>query len=141
MLLSLDAEPVRLHCQGDIKYITDSQIDNVLLSILNSLVMAICLISFALCTRALYRAVLLRNTTVVFFQQTYAQELSWDGRMEFVNFWYVMIILNDVLLVVGSAMKERIESSDFSGDEWNICSVLLGVGEYSVLGKTMVRIS
>lgn len=134
MLLSLDAEPIRLHCQGDTEVIiSTAQYESFLATLVNLCVILICLISFALCTRALYRAVLLRQTTVAFFRDTYAgQELSREGRCEFVNFWYVMIIGNDVLLVIGSAMKEQIERSDFTTDRWNVCSVLLGLGNMLV---------
>lgn len=132
MLLSLEAEPVRLHCQGDTHYVTNAEIDDALRSILNSCVICICLVSFALCTRALWRAYLLRKQTCAFFRETYAVELSWDGRMEFLNFWYVMIICNDVLLVIGSSMKEQIERSNFTANEWNTCSVLLGIGNLLV---------
>lgn len=132
MLLSLDAEPIRLHCQGDVQYITDSEIDAALRSILNSFVIIICLISFLLCARAIYRAWLLRGQTIEFFSTTYGTELSWDGRMEFINFWYIMILFNDVLLIVGSSMKEQIERSNFTANEWNVCSVLLGIGNLMV---------
>lgn len=132
MLLSLDAEPIRLHCQGDVEYITDSEIDAALRSILNSFVIIICIISFVLCARALYRAWLLRGQCIDFFRITYGTELSWDGRMEFVNFWYIMILFNDILLIVGSSMKEQIERSNFTANEWNTCSVLLGIGNLLV---------
>lgn len=132
MLLSLDAEPIRLHCQGDVEYITTSEIDAALRTLLNSFVIIICLLSFILCTRALYRAWLLRNQTIEFFRSTYGTELSWDGRMEFINFWYIMIIINDLLLILGSSLKEQIERSNFTADEWNTCSVMLGIGNLLV---------
>lgn len=83
MLLALDALPIRLHCKGDVEYTIDSEIDAALRSILNTFVIIICLISFCLCTRAIYRAQLLRNQTVVFFRETYGKELSLDGKIEF----------------------------------------------------------
>lgn len=43
-----------------------------------------------------------------------------------------MIICNDLLLIMGSAMKEQIERSNFTGNEWNTCSVLLGIGNLLV---------
>ena len=132
MLLSLDAEPIRLHCQGDVQYITESEIDAALRSLLNTFVIVICIISFALCTRAIYRAILLKRQTIDFFRTNLNQELSFEGRMEFINLWYVMIIFNDCLLILGSSMKEQIERSDFTGNDWNTCSVLLGVGNLLV---------
>lgn len=35
--------------------------------------------------------------------------LSYRARWEFWNLWYIMIIINDVLIIGGSAIKERIE--------------------------------
>lgn len=132
MLLSLDAEPIRLHCHGDVTYITDTVIDSALRSILNVFVITICVASLSLCTRALYRARLLQRQTDTFFRVTYGYPLSQDDNMQFVNFWYIMIVLNDILLILGSILKEQIERKNFSVDQWNICSVLLGVGNMLV---------
>ena len=132
MQLSLDAVPTRLHCHGDIKYITDSEIDAALRSILNIFVILICFVSFVLCARALYRAQILRGATVDFFRMTYQRELSFDGKVEFLNIWYIMIVLNDILLIIGSALKEQIERRHFAANEWNTCSLLLGVGNLLV---------
>lgn len=35
--------------------------------------------------------------------------LSYKARWEFWNLWYVMIIINDILIIWGSGIKERIE--------------------------------
>lgn len=132
MLLSLDAEAVRLHCNGNAEYIVDTEIEIALHSILNFFVILICFASLMLCTRALYRARLLCNQTDTFFRVTYGHPLSGEDRWEFVNFWYIMIICNDVLLILGSIIKEQIERTNFAADQWNICSVLLGVGNLLV---------
>lgn len=132
LLLSLDAEPVRLQCHGDIAYVTDTVIDTALRSILNVFVILICVASFSLCTRALYRARLLQKQTDTFFRVTHGTTLSSEDRWQFVNFWYIMIICNDVLLILGSILKEQIERKNFTVDQWNICSVLLGVGNMLV---------
>lgn len=132
MMLSLDAEPIRLHCQGNIEYITDTEIDTALRSMLNVFVILICIVSFSLCARALYRARLLQKQTDAFFRITFGHPLQGEDYWEFVNFWYIMIILNDVLLVLGSIIKDQIERKNFVADQWNICSVLLGVGNLLV---------
>lgn len=132
MIMSLDAEPIRLNCKGNTEYYTDSEIDAALRSFLNLFVITICCISFGLCTRAIYRAQLLRSSTQRFFRNHFNKELSFDGRMEFLNFWYIMIICNDILLIIGSAIKEQIERKNFLGNEWNMCSLLLGIGNLLV---------
>jgi mucolipin 3 len=132
MRLSLEAEPTRLNCKGDVEYVTTSQIDAALRSTLNVMVILICLVSFCLCTRAIYRAQLLRVCTCDFWRLHFNRELSREGRFEFINLWYMMIIVNDVLLVMGSALKERIEMRHFAANEWNHCSLLLGIGNLLV---------
>lgn len=132
MSLYLEAEPYKLTCKGDTAYITDNKIDQVLRSILNILVILICAVSFILCSRAIYRAQLLKELTVQFFRQTYDKDLSMDGRLEFLNIWYIMIIVNDILIIMGSAIKEQIERNQFTNDQWNVCSLFLGTGNLLV---------
>lgn len=132
MQLSLDAEAVRLHCKGNMEYRSGSQIEALLRTCLNVLVIIVCAVSFALCTRALYRAQLLRQVTVKFFWQSYQRPLSCDGQMEFLNIWYIMIICNDVLLVMGSGLKQQIQANNFTANEWNACALFLGIGNLLV---------
>ncbi|XP_030372669.1 mucolipin-3-like isoform X2 [Scaptodrosophila lebanonensis] len=132
MLLSLDAAATRLKCRGDTDFTYDAEFDTILRSILNIFVLLTCAVSCALCTRALWRAYLLRFTTINFFRRQLGKELSFDGRLEFVNFWYIMIIFNDVLLIIGSALKEQIEGRFVVVDQWDTCSLFLGVGNLLV---------
>jgi hypothetical protein len=46
---------------------------------------------------------------MAFFQKTYKKDLSVEGQWEFLNMWYIMIIVNDILIILGSAIKEEIE--------------------------------
>ncbi|XP_017137208.1 mucolipin-3 [Drosophila miranda] len=132
MLLSLDAEATRLKCHGATDFISEANFDSMLRSVLNIFVLLTCALSFALCTRALWRAYLLRCTTVNFFRSHFGKDLSFDGRLEFVNFWYIMIIFNDILLIIGSALKEQIEGRYLVVDQWDTCSLFLGIGNLLV---------
>lgn len=128
MLLSLDAEPRKLQCKGDTRYITDNRIESALRTLLNLLVIMICSISFLLCSRAIYRAQMLKFETMNFFKNTYGKTLSLEGRLEFLNCWYIMIIINDLLILIGSIIKERIERQHSNSDHWSVCSIFLGTG-------------
>lgn len=86
-LLSLDADAIRLHCRGDEEYLSDSVIDSALRTLLNVSVIMICLLSFTLCARAIYRAQILKDHTIQFFRMHFGKELSFPGRMEFLNMW------------------------------------------------------
>lgn len=106
VLLSLDAEATRLKCKGDTDFISEARFDAILRSILNIFVLMTCALSFALCTRALWRAYLLKCTTKNFFRSHFGKELSFDGRLEFINFWCVKFMasilfhLINVLLIL-----------------------------------------
>ncbi|KAG5887828.1 hypothetical protein JTB14_022686 [Gonioctena quinquepunctata] len=128
MLLMLDAEAVRLECKGDIQYVTDNEIEAVLRSLLNYLVIFTCVTSLVLCCRAVWRAQQLKQITDKFFQAHFEQPLSSQDKMKFLNTWYIMIIINDLLIIIGSLVKEQIEKEEFTTDQWDVCSLFLGVG-------------
>lgn len=132
MLLSLEANPVRLVCKGDVEYVTDDEIDSILQSILNYFVIIICVTSFVLCSRAVWRAQQLKQLTNTFFINNFNRPLSQKDKNKFLNLWYIMIIINDVLIIVGSSIKEQIERKEFTSDQWNVCSLLLGLGNLLV---------
>nr|MBE5724918.1 transient receptor potential cation channel, mucolipin ortholog [Cucujiformia] len=132
MAVSLDAEPIRLNCKGDVRYVIGSEIDSLLRSILNYLVIFICLLSFTLCGRAVWRAQQLKGITDQFFKTHFNKQLSMGDRRKFYNLWYVMIIVNDVLIIIGSAIQQQIEKEEFTSDQWNVCSVFLGLGNLLV---------
>nr|NVI71495.1 transient receptor potential cation channel, mucolipin ortholog [Cucujiformia] len=132
ILLSLDAEPIRLMCKGDVEYVTDSKIDTFLRSLLNYLVIIICVMSSILCGRAVWRAQQLRRLTENFFQKHFEQSLSHSDKMKFFNMWYITIMINDFLIIIGSAIKEQIERREFTSDQWNVCSLFLGIGNMLV---------
>nr|NVI71360.1 transient receptor potential cation channel, mucolipin ortholog [Cucujiformia] len=132
MILSLDAEPIRLNCKGDVEYYSENEINSLLRSILNYLVIFICLLSFVLCGRAIWRAQQLRGITEAFFRTNFNKSLSVGDKRKFFNLWYVMIIINDVLIIIGSSIQEQIEKEEFTSDQWNVCSVFLGLGNLLV---------
>ncbi|KAF5279758.1 hypothetical protein FQA39_LY05448 [Lamprigera yunnana] len=132
MSLSLEAQPVRLTCQGDVIFTKGNKIDLILTTILNVLVILICCISCILCCRAIWRAHNLKTITNNFFKFNYHRELNNNDKMEFLNLWYIMIIINDILIIIGSAIKQRIEHNHFTFDQWNTGSVFLGTGNMLV---------
>nr|MBE5724915.1 transient receptor potential cation channel, mucolipin ortholog [Cucujiformia] len=132
MVVSLDAEPIRLNCKGDIEYVTGNEINSILRSLLNYLVITICLLSFILCGRAIWRAQQLRQITENYFISNFNKPLCSSDRRKFFNLWYMMIIVNDVLIIIGSSIQEQIEKEEFTSDQWNVCSVFLGLGNLLV---------
>nr|NVI71479.1 transient receptor potential cation channel, mucolipin ortholog [Cucujiformia] len=132
MAVSLDADAIRLNCKGDVEYVTGNEINSLLRSILNYLVIFICFLSFVLCGRAIWRAQQLKSLTDSYFIKHFNKRLTSIDKRTFLNLWYVMIIVNDVLIIFGSSIQEQIEKEEFTSDQWNVCSVFLGLGNLLV---------
>lgn len=46
----------------------------------------------------------------IFFHAYYNKIVTWSDRMEFVNGWYILIIISDTLTIAGSALKIGIQT-------------------------------
>lgn len=127
VVMNLDAEPTRITCvNGTIEYKANENMRKALAMVLNCLVIVLCILSAVLCVRSLLRAFQLKDETVLLFQDHYNKELSWNDKLHFLNCWYVMIVVNDVLIVIGTVVRIQIDykhSESFDG-----CSIMLGTG-------------
>lgn len=130
--VSLGMIPDMLDCREGIHLGVKYALEIALLNVLNGLVIFICFLSFILCSRAIIRAQALKYETVQFFRNHFGKRLTVNDKLEFLNMWYVMIIINDALIIVGSAIKIQIENKVTDGDLYNACSALLGTGSLLV---------
>lgn len=125
---------------------------------INFAVLLLCLLSFTLCVRSLWRAASLRARTNRFFTIAYKKQLDLDSSLHFLDGWILMILFNDALLVFAtgtnlifqfylsklSSLHVSLVNSDFGDDEESdgrflkpssynqIGSALLGVGNLLV---------
>ncbi|XP_029913087.1 mucolipin-1b isoform X1 [Myripristis murdjan] len=88
------------------------------------LVAFVCLLSLLLCGRSILRGVLLQHEYVQFFKHRLGRRVSWGDRMEFINGWYILLIISDMFTIVGSFIKIGIESKNLSS--YDVCGILLG---------------
>ncbi|GBO06009.1 Mucolipin-3 [Araneus ventricosus] len=100
----------------------------MLRQLLNSFVIIFSVVSAILCARSLYAGYKLAKETYNFFKQYYQKEISFCELLDFIDFWYVNIIVSDILLISGSLVKMQIEERSAEGREYARCSILLGVG-------------
>ncbi|KAL8575327.1 hypothetical protein ACOMHN_003161 [Nucella lapillus] len=93
-------------------------------------VIAICVLSILLCGRSLFRAWRLKRLTERMFLEHQGVTLIFDDRMEFVNLWYFLIIVNDIITIIGAAYKIQLETRTVSITSFNYdwCSLMLGLG-------------
>ncbi|XP_062264739.1 mucolipin-1-like [Platichthys flesus] len=92
--------------------------------LLDVLVAVVCLLSLLLCGRSILRGIVLQYEYVHFFHLTLCRSVSWGDRMEFINGWYILLIISDVFTIVGSFIKIGIESKNLSS--YDLCGILLG---------------
>uniref|UniRef100_A0A8D2J7V9 Mucolipin 3 n=1 Tax=Varanus komodoensis TaxID=61221 RepID=A0A8D2J7V9_VARKO len=92
--------------------------------IFDAFVILTCLASLILCTRSVIKGIRLQREFVSFFQNHYKKEVSFTDLMEFVNGWYIMIIISDVLTIIGSTLKMEIQAKSLTS--YDVCSILLG---------------
>ncbi|XP_038412277.1 mucolipin-3 isoform X3 [Canis lupus familiaris] len=78
--------------------------------IFDAFVILTCLASLTLCLRSVIRGLQLQQEFVNFFLLHYKKEVSVSDRMEFVNGWYIMIIISDMLTIIGSILKMEIQA-------------------------------
>ncbi|XP_063304452.1 mucolipin-1 isoform X1 [Pelobates fuscus] len=83
-----------------------------------------CILSFILCGRSIVRGLRLQNEFAGFVRTHHALTVSLSDRLEFVNGWYMLLIISDILTVSGTFMKIGIESKTFAS--YDVCSILLG---------------
>ncbi|KAM4535396.1 mucolipin-1-like [Fundulus diaphanus] len=87
-------------------------------------VATVCLLSLVLCGRSILRGILLQHEYVQFFKHKLDRTVSWGDRMEFINSWYILLIVSDMFTIVGSFIKIGIESKTLSS--YDVCGILLG---------------
>lgn len=126
-------DQVRKHtCDGNLNDYADDRFSYYERLFVNILVIGLCLTSFFLCLRSVIKAQQLRRETSVFFERYYDQRFSFTEQFDFVDLWIILMILNDVLVIVGSIFKIRMEERVTMNDNYSLCSILLGIGNLMV---------
>uniref|UniRef100_A0A7N8YCX6 Mucolipin TRP cation channel 1a n=1 Tax=Mastacembelus armatus TaxID=205130 RepID=A0A7N8YCX6_9TELE len=88
------------------------------------IVALVCMVSLLLCGRSILRGIMLQQEFVQFFKETLDRKVCWEDRMEFINGWYILLIISDILTITGSVIKIGIESKSMSS--YDLCGILLG---------------
>lgn len=60
-----------------------------------------------------------------YFKHTLGRSVSWGDRLEFINGWYILLIVSDAFTIIGSFIKIGIESKVTIALDQSTCPVLL----------------
>ncbi|PAA92221.1 hypothetical protein BOX15_Mlig003171g4 [Macrostomum lignano] len=131
--VSLIADPIEHRCSVEEQF---GQIEKaVSYTILDVSVILVCLLSFVSCVRSLYKGNRMRLRTRRYFRNNFNYKLNLDEQCEFINLWFALIILNDLLTLIGSLMKILIEYKTI--DNYTVCGLFLGSGAMLVWFGTL----
>ncbi|KAK2886127.1 hypothetical protein Q8A67_016964 [Cirrhinus molitorella] len=97
-----------------------------MLVLFDVVVILILVLSLLLCMRSVKAGVQLQFEYTEFFSIRYGKRVSLSDRMEFINGWYILIIVSDVLTIAGSLLKIIIQLKALAS--YDLCSILLGTG-------------
>ncbi|XP_078801920.1 mucolipin-2 isoform X3 [Oryzias latipes] len=121
LYLDIDAESSA--CQ-DWKISGTAQKNTHYLLVFDGFVILVCIISTTLCTRSIILAVRLLQRFSQFFQEHFDRKVCEDDQKEFLNGWYVLVIVSDVLTIIGSILKMEIQAKSLTS--YDVCSIFLG---------------
>uniref|UniRef100_A0A671RJN8 Mucolipin 1b n=1 Tax=Sinocyclocheilus anshuiensis TaxID=1608454 RepID=A0A671RJN8_9TELE len=83
------------------------------------LVAVVCGLSLVLCGCSIFRGIILQHVS-----RSLGRSLSWGERLEFINGWYLLLIISDILTIIASFIKIAIETKNLSS--YDVCSILMG---------------
>lgn len=119
---------ISLNNEASIKECKDPNVsghaENYLREFFDVLVAIVCLLSLLLCGRSIMRGIILQNEYVHFFKHRFNRQVSWSDRLEFINGWYILLVISDLFTIIGSFIKIGIESKNISS--YDVCGILLG---------------
>jgi len=88
-------------------------------------VILVCFISCTLCVRSVFKSVKLAKRAKAYFKEYRDETLTrWD-MLQFINKWFLVIVISDCLSIVGSFYKILIDERDL--DYYNPCSIIFGL--------------
>lgn len=134
MLIDLVTTLQEFDCKGDFSFQEAESRQRLGNTIFDIFVILVSVLSSVLCTRSVIRGLQLQKETVKFFKKRFRKDMPTSDKLEFVNFWYIMIVLNDILSVVGSSLKITIDNrhASSSSDNYDLCGLMLGTGNLLV---------
>uniref|UniRef100_A0A8C6SB75 Mucolipin 2 n=1 Tax=Neogobius melanostomus TaxID=47308 RepID=A0A8C6SB75_9GOBI len=94
------------------------------LLIFDGFVILVCITSACLCSRSIVLAVKLLQRFSRYVEDNYNRKVCEDDQSEFLNGWYLLVILSDLLTIIGSILKMEIQAKSLTS--YDVCSIFLG---------------
>ncbi|XP_053177777.1 mucolipin-2 isoform X1 [Scomber japonicus] len=98
--------------------------------VFDGFVILVCLTSAVLCTRSIVLAIRLLQRFSRFLHENYNRKVCEDDQGEFLNGWYVLVIVSDLLAIIGAILKMEIQAKSLTS--YDVCSIFLGTSTLMV---------
>ncbi|CAE1281955.1 MCOLN3 [Acanthosepion pharaonis] len=130
MLVLLNPNISERPCRGKVLFNGGEKKKKTWMTIFDSIVIFISSMSFILCLRSIWRAHNLRKETADFFKNQFRRKLLWCDEMEFLNMWFILIVINDFITIIGSSLKIQLETRHLqsTSENYDFCAIMLGTG-------------
>ncbi|XP_038067102.1 mucolipin-3-like isoform X1 [Patiria miniata] len=128
--VSLSEQHSIFNCSNKVVGEEEAHVISYLVAAYDIFIVFLCLLSLLLCCRSLQRGRRLKKRAKTFFKRYYDRKLTRLEKLEFLNFWYIMIIISDLLTISGSIVKLLLEW--LITTDYDVCSILLGTGCFLV---------
>ncbi|KAM3619298.1 uncharacterized protein V6R79_005804 [Siganus canaliculatus] len=100
------------------------------LLVFDAFVIIVCLTSAVLCTRSIVLAIRLLQRFSRFLSENYNRKVCEEDQGEFLNGWYLLVIVSDLLAIIGSILKMEIQAKSLTS--YDVCSIFLGTSTLMV---------
>ncbi|KAM9761898.1 mucolipin-2 [Menidia menidia] len=127
--LFLDIDSESSACR-DWKVSGTAQKNTHYLLVFDAFVILVCITSAALCTRSIVLAVRLLQRFSRYFDENFNRKVCEDDQKEFLNGWYVLVIVSDIMAIIGSILKMEIQAKSLTS--YDVCSIFLGTSTLMV---------
>ncbi|KFD60672.1 hypothetical protein M514_05378 [Trichuris suis] len=137
VLVELSVKAEYVNCRGEMNSPGTGRAYRILLTTLDVLILPTCVVSLLLCARALLSAYYLKLDTRRYLKEKLGQNLSKNDELAFLNGWYILILVNDVCILLGTLLKLDLEFKVprcivFDSSLLTATGMLLGVGTFLV---------
>ncbi|KAK3561797.1 hypothetical protein QTP86_014377, partial [Hemibagrus guttatus] len=129
MKITLDIDAVSSACKNW-SISGHAQKNTHYLLIFDAVVILVCLISSVLCIRSIFLAIKLLQRFSKFCVWKYNHEVCEEDQRGFLNGWYILVIISDVLAIIGSILKMEIQAKSLTS--YDVCSIFLGTSTLMV---------
>ncbi|XP_066915218.1 mucolipin-3-like [Clytia hemisphaerica] len=89
-------------------------------------VILICIISFILCLRSFRRHYRLCKAAEFFFKDYRHEKFTFTDKLNFINFWLVLIAVSDICIIAGSTIKIVLDWLEYP-ELYDACSLSFGI--------------